>query len=520
MTRHKLVYSYKNRFVNDLDEVANRQYIVFVWLDSDQKVKVQNTDGTYAEQPTKQILKENAPYIDDLYKDCKWDFDNAKTVDNVTTIPAIQTLKKYKIYWEIAEEKTGESSSGTIDVSELKETNTAEIVKNGRKITCHYVDHPYNVLCPLRAVKRNGVTDFLYWQATDVDANGNLIEGTTKPVCYTEYYSYRITKDIYVEPVYYGDGTKGWDLTLGETIYSREQYTGELKEEPEEGGNSTTGIEKTTVYDYVYTDYLISILSPYQELVDDINKPAQNENDESTQGEIKNIQFGLVLERDTSYEYDHDQNENVVYPKKAQEDICSLLDEKKAEIGSGTSEKVSAEEKNREYFIFDRTDSATLLTNKNRIDVYIRFANNELNPKYAYNVYAYMIITRYDAQTVIVSKDVSRLNIYDYGHRIYSAFEVLPEPEDPDSTEPETLPSSAAAPAALYSDVDYADDGLIEDAEDMSEDATDNWSNEREPDVQEETDTDGYPTDDAENEDAPEVLDDTVLENDTEEILE
>ena len=520
MTRHKLVYSYKNRFVNDLDEVANRQYIVFVWLDSDQKVKVQNTDGTYAEQPTKQILKENAPYIDDLYKDCKWDFDNAKTVDNVTTIPAIQTLKKYKIYWEIAEEKTGESSSGTIDVSELKETNTAEIVKNGRKITCHYVDHPYNVLCPLRAVKRNGVTDFLYWQATDVDANGNLIEGTTKPVCYTEYYSYRITKDIYVEPVYYGDGTKGWDLTLGETIYSREQYTGELEEVTEEGGNSTTGIEKTTVYDYVYTDYLISILSPYQELVDDINKPAQNENDESTQGEIKNIQFGLVLERDTSYEYDHDQNENVVYPEKAQEDICSLLDGKKAEIGSGTSEKVSAEEKNREYFIFDRTDSATLLTNKNRIDVYIRFANNELNPKYAYNVYAYMIITRDDAQTVIVSKDVSRLNIYDYGHRIYSAFEVLPEPEDPDSTEPETLPSSAAAPAALYSDVDYADDGLIEDAEDMSEDATDNWSDEREPDVQEETDTDGYPTDDAENEDAPEVLDDTVLENDTEEILE
>ncbi len=520
MTRHKLVYSYKNRFVNDLDEVANRQYIVFVWLDSDQKVKVQNTDGTYAEQPTKQILKENAPYIDDLYKDCKWDFDNAKTVDNVTTIPAIQTLKKYKIYWEIAEEKTGESSSGTIDVSELKETNTAEIVKNGRKITCHYVDHPYNVLCPLRAVKRNGVTDFLYWQATDVDANGNLIEGTTKPVCYTEYYSYRITKDIYVEPVYYGDGTKGWDLTLGETIYSREQYTGELEEETEEGGNSTTGIEKTTVYDYVYTDYLISILSPYQELVDDINKAVQNENDESTQGEITNIQFGLVLERDTSYEYDHDQNENVVYPEKAQEDICSLLDGKKAEIGSGTSKKVSAEEKKREYFIFDRTDSATLLTNKNRIDVYIRFANNELNPKYAYNVYAYMIITRDDAQTVIVSKDVSRLNIYDYGHRIYSAFEVLPEPEDPDSTEPETLPSSAAAPAALYSDVDYADDGLIEDAEDMSEDATDNWSDEREPDVQEETDTDGYPTDDAENEDAPEVLDDTVLENDTEEILE
>ena len=152
--------------------------------------------------------------------------------------------------------------------------------------------------------------------------------------------------------------------------------------------------------------------------------------------------------------------------------------------------------------------------------MYIRFANNELNPKYAYNVYAYMIITRGSEKKVIVSDDVSRLNIYDYGHRIYSDFEVLPEPEDPDPTEPITSGGSAAAPADVYLDVDYADDGLIEDAEDMSEDAEGNWFDEGEPDAQEETDTDGYLTDVPENEDAAEVLDDTVLENDTEEILE
>ena len=72
-------------------------------------------------------------------------------------------------------------------------------------------------------------------------------------------------------------------------------------------------------------------------------------------------------------------------------------------------------ENDNTYYVYDKTDLAGSMTNMNRIDYYIKFANSERLRGYKFNAYAYLIV---DGK-VIISKDVSTLCIDDCGTRVY-----------------------------------------------------------------------------------------------------
>lgn len=262
------------------------------------------------------------------------------------------TPPKHYIYFNNSDIATGER----IEESELDD------------ISDYQAERYYNELFTIEApATDNSGSKFLYWKATDV-VDGEKVEGTEKAVCYTAYYSYRVTKDLFIEPVY-EDGENNWDITLSNAIYSREQFT------DSEGANKQ---------DNVYSDLLISVLTPDQSLIKD-----------------KDVQFGIVLEKAD------DGN----YPGKNTEAIEMLFADKLPESGKVTS----AVRNDNTYYIYDKTDLAASMTNMNRIDYYIRFANTERLRGYKFNAYVYLIVDG----TVIVSRDVSELCIDECGTRVY-----------------------------------------------------------------------------------------------------
>ena len=335
----KLIYQYKDRFNED------KQYVVKKVLGADDV----DEDGN----PTPAMLRMNAPYITDLYKNCVWNVDTAVTdpAQHTTVVTATQTAPLRFIYFDNRDIATGE-----------------RIEESDSDISVFKAERYYNELFTIEAPETDGGRKFLYWRATDV-IDGEKVEGTEKAVCYTAYYSYRVTKDLFVEPVY-EEEENDWYITLGRAEYSREQYT------DSEGDNKQ---------DYVYSDFLISILTPDQSLVKD-----------------KNVQFGMVLER-----LDDDSDYPAAETAVAQQLISGVTPD------SGAVSSVSKDGKT--YYIYDQTNLAASLTNMNRIDYYIKFGNTERLRGYKFNAYAYLIV---DGR-VIVSRDVSMLCIDECGTRIY-----------------------------------------------------------------------------------------------------
>ena len=335
----KLIYQYKDRFNED------KQYVVKKVLGADDV----DEDGN----PIPAMLRMNAPYITDLYKNCVWNVDTAVTdpAQHTTVVTATQTAPLRFIYFDNRDIATGE-----------------RIEESDSDISVFKAERYYNELFTIEAPETDGGRKFLYWRATDV-IDGEKVEGTEKAVCYTAYYSYRVTKDLFVEPVY-EEGENDWYITLGRAEYSREQYT------DSEGDNKQ---------DYVYSDFLISILTPDQSLVTD-----------------KNVQFGMVLER-----LDDDSDYPAAETAVAQQLISGVTPD------SGAVSSVSKDGKT--YYIYDQTNLAASLTNMNRIDYYIKFGNTERLRGYKFNAYAYLIV---DGR-VIVSRDVSMLCIDECGTRIY-----------------------------------------------------------------------------------------------------
>ena len=96
-----------------------------------------------------------------------------------------------------------------------------------------------------------------------------------------------------------------------------------------------------------------------------------------------------------------------------------LRDSTEAEVENLTlteSGKVTSVDKNdNSYFVYDKTDLAASMTNMNRIDYYIRFANSERLRGYKFNAYVYLIVDG----TIIVSKEVSAICIDECGTGVY-----------------------------------------------------------------------------------------------------
>ena len=93
------------------------------------------------------------------------------------------------------------------------------------------------------------------------------------------------------------------------------------------------------------------------------------------------------------------------------------VDTVKAVIASNTPQNgktVTTTQNGHKYYMYDRTEQA--VTNKNRCDFYIRFANTLKNESTVFNVYAYVIV---DGKIYISNRET--LNIYDCGKAEYTA---------------------------------------------------------------------------------------------------
>lgn len=333
-----------------------KQYVTFVYLTQEE---INNGN-----KPFTDTLNENAPYITDLFKSCIWDTENAVTVDGVTTINAIQSNYTYRIYF----------SAGTPADHETVYDSGSSLAGS------RYVEKKFNQCFDIVADSESEGVPFKYWVASDVDNDGNIIAGTEKVVCYTEKYNYRVTKNLSIRPVY-ESSAKDWAVTLGKPIYSREQYT-------DDNGNGKK--------DYVYSDYLISIFQPENRMLDEILANGED------------VQFGVLLDSDTSITYDG--TGEVQYPAIDVDTVKSVIQNNHPESGKTVSTTLNG----HKYYMYDRTQQA--VTNKNRCDFYIRFANTLKNEQTVFNVYAYVIV---DGKIYISNTET--LNIYDCGKAEYTA---------------------------------------------------------------------------------------------------
>lgn len=288
--------------------------------DTDEKVytvtkELQSNEWDENGVPIAKILVENAPAVDDLYKDCVWTInDDHITFDEKTrtvTVTADQTAKKCAVEFRYQGE--------TLNVQRVA-------INSPVMVGGDFVEAP----------ESDGENPFAYWS---VEENG---KETAR--CYDRKFNLRITGDCTVTACY---GTTAKAITISDAVYSREQTT-------DASGNNV---------DKLYADFILAYMEENGKLLN----PAYADHTED------DYRTGLIVEYDTSIRLEKEDQpgatlsdeEKVVYPDG---DVLSEADAQTlAQGGTPSGAK-------HRYICYSIANDA--YNNYNRVDRAVSFINS------------------------------------------------------------------------------------------------------------------------------------------------
>lgn len=356
----ELTYKYVNRFNED------RSYIV--------KVKL---DDAYIEAhgytPTNDLIYSNAPAIDDLYKDCKWNLSDVKKVSingSKATVIATQTKKTYDVqmkYPDVNLDLTVKTVPYTVYLNDF--------IKDAGG---NFINAPQ--------VNSTG-QQFSYWIVTDTDKNNEEVAK-----CYANAFNLRIAGNYTVTAVY--GVAKEDSLSISSATYTREQYT-----------------EDSVNYDYLYADFIISYMSTDGILLNSLTA------DDPT------YHTGLVVE------INQNSKLNVADVAGGTADYSAItFDSDNAQIktaattvASGSSMKYTYSTDSSKRLLYNFEADNSKYNNKNRMDFLVKFKNTAAFRQYVMKAYYYVYYT--DKTTGEIQYKVTScqyFNLYEIGNSVQS----------------------------------------------------------------------------------------------------
>lgn len=382
---YKITFNYEPRLTGDA-----KQYVVTGAFTSEYILK-------YGAKLTPEFVMSVAPYEDNFFKTIKWDKDNI-TIDNKgttavvnsTTSPRIVTVKALDAegYPIKAYELNGEREFiSTVVYGDLLTYKNLYGLTPEEKTEIAGGNEYIYVAKPVHNGKK-----FSYWQiSTSSDMNDKSAYVTK---CFSKEFNYIAYNHYYIWPVY-GDSQTitGASTTLNFLDYSRNQST-DL-----DGGSKT---------DRVFADFALAFDS----------KGIQLKTYKGT-----NIKVGMFLE--VCGDLETDSTGNVIT------DIDQYKDKPEYSTSDADLERIktailgNSEKKNFTYTTADGKERKLLnkpidinsLDNKNRIEYYVGYNNNDNNQKKLMRAYSYVIV---DNEITLCSTPYSFVNYYNVGNKTYT----------------------------------------------------------------------------------------------------
>lgn len=324
-----LNYKYYNRF----NEV--RTYTKPVDLDD----KYIDTNGYTI---TDKLIYDNAPAIEDLYKDCVWKITEQTTSKNGTTATI----------WG-----THSESPCNVHLNDGINPVVSTTVKYN-----NYLKNNNNEFYKAPNADENG-TPFAYWLVTK--------DGKEVARCYANDFNLKIVDHYTITAVY--EETRESSLTISEPKYTREQFT-------DESGNVKS--------DYLYVDFIVAYMNSNGillngELATNYHTGLIVEFDRNIKVVDQNVDDAKLTKPLTEYkyeDYDHTKLQNIATDDTKESGSLTV---------DGTRALYKFEINNADY------------NNKNRIDYFVKFDNkNKSFRRYVMKAYYYVYYTDSNGKTV------------------------------------------------------------------------------------------------------------------------
>ena len=335
-TPYTLTYTYQGRkggnnggnYGGDDAETDPKTYTV--------DVDLYPADLTEDGKPTQRAIADNAPAVDDLYKDCKWtitenESDTVKydTENNKVDVTATQSPKTYNVEFFYT---TGKDQ--------------ADVVLNDVKLNSLAKDSEGKFI---QAPEKSGDNSFGYWSVVENDKEIAR--------CYNRDFNLRVTGNYKITAMYTAAANV---LSISDPRYTRQQYDNE----------DGTHVDKLQV------DFLLAYMESNGLL---LNSDLASQNGYSS---------GIVVEYFDDFKIDKDDEiggtltdddkAKVVLPKTAESALKTFIE---SASNSSTNEK---------QHLLKYTVPNSYYNNKNRVDRAIKFNNSEGARQMVFRAYYYV----------------------------------------------------------------------------------------------------------------------------------
>lgn len=385
---YKITFNYEPRLESDA-----KQYVVTGEFTSEYILK-------YGAVLTKEFVMSVAPYEDNFFNTIKWDKDNI-TIDNKGTTKTAE-IKSTTSRRTVTVKAL--NADGT-PIEAYKLNNVPENISTvfyGKLLT-------YDNLCGLDDAQKKEIANgrgkyiyvakpeydgkkFSYWQISTSSDMANKSAYVTK--CFSQEFNYIAYNNYYIWPVYgKSQSITGASTTLNFLDYSRNQST-----DPE-GGSKT---------DRVFADFALAFDSNGIQL-------------QTYKGD--NIKVGMFLEVCGDLETDSngdvitdiDHYKNMPEYSTTDEDLDSI---KAAILKDSTIKNINYTTKaGKNRWLLNKPIDIKSLDNKNRIEYYVGYNNNDNNQKKLMRAYSYVIV---DNEITLCSTPYSFVNYYKVGNKTYT----------------------------------------------------------------------------------------------------
>lgn len=384
---YKITFNYEPRLASDA-----KQYVVTGYFTSEYILN-------HGAVLTKEFVMSVAPYEDNFFNTIKWDNANitinndteTKTaVVNSTTSLRTVTVKALDADGnQIKAYELGgvpEYISTVVYGNLLKYDNLYGLTPDEKTEIAGGKEYIY-----LADPEYNG-KKFSYWQISTSSDMTDTSAYVTK--CFSKEFNYIAYNDYYIWPVYgKSQSITGASTTLNFLDYSRNQST------DENGGSKT---------DRVFADFALAFDS------NGIQLKTYNGTD---------IKVGMFLE--VCGDLESDSNGNVItdinYYKDKPEYSTSETDldsiKKAILAGSSTKSLTYTTEDGKERKLLNKPIDIKSLDNKNRIEYYVGYYNNDNNQKKLMRAYSYVIVGN---EITLCSTCYSFVNYYNVGNMTYT----------------------------------------------------------------------------------------------------
>lgn len=384
---YKITFNYEPRLESDA-----KQYVVTGYFTSDYILN-------HGAVLTNDFVMSVAPYEDNFFNTIKWDNANITINNNTETKTAVvnstTSLRTVTV-------KALDADGKPIAAYELGSVpEYASTVVYGKLLQ-------YENLCGLTDKQKTEIANgreyiyvadseykgekFSYWQISTSSDMTDTSAYVTK--CFSKEFNYIAYNNYYIWPVYgKSQSITGASTTLNFLDYSRNQST------DENGGSKT---------DRVFADFALAFDSNGIQL-------------QTYKG--TNIKVGMFLE--VCGDLESDSNGNVItdidyYKDKSKYSTSKTdLDSIKAAILAGSSTKSLnyTTEAGGVRKLLNKPIDIKSLDNKNRIEYYVGYNNNDNNQKKLMRAYSYVIV---DDEITLCSTPYSFVNYYNVGNMTYT----------------------------------------------------------------------------------------------------